>query len=319
VKPAPFEYHAPRTVDEAVAVLGEVGHDGKVLAGGQSLVPILNMRLASPPHQGGVHPVGGLDAVTGTDTEVRGGALVRQASVEHHDEAYAALPLLRQALTFVAHPVIRNRGTVVGSLAHADPSAELPAVLVLTGGVVEVVGGRGAREVAAADFFIGPLETAIAPDELAVAVRFPTFAAGTGTAFLERSRRHGDYALAGAAAAVSVADGVVRSARVSLVSVTDVPDVLDLSAVFEGREPAGVDWSTADNLVRQHIDPISDIQATAEYRSALACELAHRALAAAAAAQAADRAQGIHPNGLLPADRAQGIHPNGELPAGGGA
>jgi hypothetical protein len=105
---------------------------------------------------------------------------------------------------------------------------------------------------------------------------------------------------------------------VSLVSVPDVPDVLDLSAVVEGREPAGVDWSTADNLVRQHIDPISDIQATAEYRSALACELAHRALAAATA-QAADPAQGIHPNGLLPADRAQGIHPNGELPAGGGA
>jgi aerobic carbon-monoxide dehydrogenase medium subunit len=282
VKPAPFEYHAPRTVDEAVAVLGEVGHDGKVLAGGQSLVPILNMRLASPAHLVDVKQVGGLDAVTVTDIEVRVGALARQASVEHHHEAYAALPLLRQALTFVAHPVIRNRGTVVGSLAHADPSAELPSVLVLTGGVVEVVGARGAREVAAPDFFQGPLETAIAPDELAVAVRFPRFAEGTGTAFLERSRRHGDYALAGAAAAVTVADGVVSSARVSLVSVTDVPDVLDLTDRFGGEEPSSVDWAAVDDAVHEHSDAVSDIHATAEYRVVLAAELARRALAQAA-------------------------------------
>jgi len=283
VKPAPFEYHAPRTVEEAVAVLGEVGHDGKVLAGGQSLVPILNMRLASPVHLVDVNQVHGLDAVTVTDDEVRVGALARQASVEHHDDAYAALPLLRQALTLVAHPVIRNRGTVVGSLAHADPSAELPAVLVLTGGVVEVAGGRGSREVGAADFFLGPLETAIAPDELAVAVRFPRFAAGTGTAFLERSRRHGDYALAGAAAAVTVADGVVRSARVSLVSVTDVPDVLDLTDRFGGQEPGAVDWGASDDAVHEHSDPVSDIHATAEYRTVLAVELARQALAQAAA------------------------------------
>ena len=289
MKPAPFEYHAPRTVDEAVAVLGEVGHDGKVLAGGQSLVPILNMRLASPAHLVDVNQVGGLDEVRVTDEEVRVGALARQASVEHHDDAYAALPLLRQALTWVAHPVIRNRGTVVGSLAHADPSAELPAVLVLTGGVVEVV-GRGSREVAAADFFHGPLETAIEPDELAVAVRFRRFPSGTGTTFVERSRRHGDYALAGAAAAVTVADGVVRSARVSLVSVTDVPDVLDLTDRCEGREPAEVDWAAADDAVRDHCDPVSDIHATAEYRIALACELTRRALAEATANATGDHA-----------------------------
>jgi carbon-monoxide dehydrogenase medium subunit len=294
VKPAPFEYHAPRTVDEAVAVLGEVGHDGKVLAGGQSLVPILNMRLASPAHLVDVNQVHGLDAVTVTDDEVRVGALARQASVEHHDDGYAALPLLRQALTLVAHPVIRNRGTVVGSLAHADPSAELPAVLVLTGGVVEVVGGRGAREVAAADFFLGPLETAIAPDELAVAVRLPRFPAGTGTAFLERSRRHGDYALAGAAAAVTVADGVVRSARVSLVSVTDVPDVLDLTDRFGGQEPGAVDWGASGDAVQEHSDPVSDIHATAEYRAVLAVELARQALAQAAASAESDRAAPAH-------------------------
>ncbi len=318
MKPAPFEYHAPRTVDEAVAVLGEVGHDGKVLAGGQSLVPILNMRLASPAHLVDVNQVDGLDAVTVTDTEVRVGALVRQASVEHHDEAYAALPLLRQALTFVAHPVIRNRGTVVGSLAHADPSAELPAVLVLTGGLVEVVGGRGARDVAAADFFQGPLETAIAPDELAVAVRFRRFAGGTGTAFLERSRRHGDYALAGAAAAVTVADGVVRSARLSLVSVTDVPEVLDLTDRFEGQEPSSVDWAAVGDAVHEHSDPVSDIHATAEYRAVLAAELARRALAQAAGNAMSGGAEPAHANHeSAPAKGALTHDLHGSAPGGG--
>ena len=317
MKPAPFTHHAPRTVEEAVAVLGEVGHDGKVLAGGQSLVPILNMRLASPAHLVDVNRVAGLDQVTVSEGEVRVGALARQASVEGHDTAYAALSLLRQALAFVAPPVIRNCGTVVGSLAHADPAAELPAVLALTGGVVEVASARGARAVAAGDFFLGPLETALEPDELAVAVRFRRFEAGTGTAFVERARRHGDYALAGAAAAVTVADGVVTRARLSLVSVTDVPDALDLTELFAGQEPGAVDWSDCADAVRGHAEPVTDIHATAGYREVLVVELARRALAQAA--QAADPAQGIHPNGQLPAGPAQGIHPNGQLPAGGRA
>ena len=290
MKPAPFTHHAPRTVEEAVAVLGEVGHDGKVLAGGQSLVPILNMRLAAPAHLVDVNRVSGLDDVSVTDGEVRVGALARQASVEHHDAAYAALPLLRQALTFVAHPVIRNRGTVVGSLAHADPAGELPAVLALTDGVVEVASARGRREVPAAELFLGPLETSLAPDELAVAVRFRRLGPGTGTAFLERARRHGDYALAGAAAAVTVADGVVTGARLSLVSVTDVPARLDVTSLFAGREPAGIDWSAVEDAVRRHVDPVSDIHATAGYRCALAVELARQALAQAAGVVAPHRA-----------------------------
>jgi carbon-monoxide dehydrogenase medium subunit len=120
-----------------------------------------------------------------------------------------------------------------------------------------------------------------------VAARFPLFGAGTGTAFVERARRHGDYALAGAAAAVTVVDGVVRRARVSLVSVTDVPDVLDLTGAFEGQDPGGLDWAAADDLVREHVDPVSDIHATAEYRTALVCELVHRCLAQAAASAVA--------------------------------
>ena len=157
MKPAPFVHHAPRSVDEAVAVLAQVGHDGKVLAGGQSLIPILNMRLASPAHLVDINRVAGLADVAVTDTEVRVGALVRHAQLEHHDEAYAALPLLRQALVNVAHPVIRNRGTTVGSIAHADAAGEMPAMLALTDGVVEAVSAAGAREIAVADFFQGAL------------------------------------------------------------------------------------------------------------------------------------------------------------------
>mgnify|MGYP006325147681 FL=1 len=197
MKPGPFVHHAPTTVDEAVAVLGEVGHDGKVLAGGQSLIPVLSMRLANPGHLVDINGLAGLDAVHVTDTAVRIGALVRHAGLEQHEEAATALPLLRQALRNVAHPAIRNRGTTVGSIAHADPAGEMPSVLVLTDGVVEAVGPGDRREIAATDFFLGPLETSLADDELVEAVRFTRFGPGTRTAFLESSRRHGDYALAG--------------------------------------------------------------------------------------------------------------------------
>jgi carbon-monoxide dehydrogenase medium subunit len=287
VKPAPFVHHAPRTVAEATSVLGEVGHDGKVLAGGQSLIPILSMRLATPAHLVDINLVGdfpGVEVAAGAGGEwVRVGALVRHAQLERHDGAYAALPLLRQALTHVAHPVIRNRGTTVGSIAHADAAGEMPAILALTEGVAEVAGPSGRREIPAAELFLGALETALEPDELITAVRFRQLPAGTGTAFAERARRHGDYALAGAAAAVTITDGVVTAARLSFVSVTDVPDVLDASDLFRGVEPRGADWSRAASAVRDHVDPQADIHATAEYRGMLAAELARQTLAAASA------------------------------------
>lgn len=282
MKPAPFVHHAPRTVEEAVAVLGEVGHDGKVLAGGQSLIPVLNMRLATPAHLVDINAVAGLDTVEVRGGAVRVGALARQRRVERSEEVAAALPLLCEALTFVAHPVIRNRGTCVGSLAHADAAAELPAVLALTGGVVEVVGPGGRREVPVADFFRGALETALAADELAVAARFPLLPPGTGTVFTESARRHGDYALAGVAAAVSIQDGVVSSARASFVSVTDVPLVLDVTEAVRGQEAPLARWDGAADLVHDVVDPESDIHASAGYRRALVTELARRAFADAA-------------------------------------
>jgi carbon-monoxide dehydrogenase medium subunit len=282
VKPSPFVHHGPRSVAEAVAVLAEVGHDGKILAGGQSLIPILSMRLAAPGHLVDINGLPGLDQVEVTEDEVRIGALVRHAQLERHTGAYDALPLLRQALRNVAHPAIRNRGTTVGSLAHADPSGEMPAVLVLTDGVIEAATAAGTREIAARDFFLGPLESALGEEEMAVSARFRRFGPGTGTAFAETARRHGDYALAGVAAAVTVADGVITCARASFVSVTATPGVLDLTDVVGGQEPGHARWDAAVERVRAHVDPEGDIHATAEYRRLLAGAVAARVLAEAA-------------------------------------
>lgn len=284
MKPAPFVHHAPRTVDEAVAALNAVGHDGKVLAGGQSLIPLLSMRLASPGHLVDVNGVAGLDTVEVTDEHVRVGALVRHGDLERHDGAAAALPLLRQAVRHVAHPAIRTRGTTVGSIAHADPAGEMPAVAVLTGAVVEAVGPGGPREIPAAAFFEGPLETTLAPDELVVAVRFGRFSAGTRTGFSESARRSGDYALAGVALAVALDGEVVRTAHAAFVSVTPVPDVLDLTPVLAGRSVGDLPLADVADAVAQHVDPEADLHASAEYRRMLAAELTRRLLPTVVAA-----------------------------------
>ncbi len=240
------------------------------------------MRLASPAHLVDINAVVGLDEVTITAEAVRVGALVRHAGLESHEGAYAASPLLRRALRHVAHPAIRNRGTTVGSIAHADAAGEMPAILALTDGVVEVVGPAGPREIEWHDFFLGALETSLAEDELAVAARFPRLPVAAGTAFAERARRHGDYAMAGVAAAVVVEDGVVASARLSFVSVTDVPGCLDVTETVRGCEPDTIDWSVCDDLIRGHLSPEADIHATAGYRAMLATRLAHLTLVEAA-------------------------------------
>ncbi|MEO6996805.1 MAG: FAD binding domain-containing protein [Terracoccus sp.] len=282
MKPAPFVHHLPRSVEEAVAVLAEVGHDGKVLAGGQSLIPILNMRLASPGHLVDINHVAGLGDIEITLDAVRVGALVRHSGLERSDAAHLALPLLRQAVVNVAHPAIRNRGTTVGSIAHADVAGEMPAVLALCDGTVEVAGPRGIHEVGWHDFFLGALETVLRPDELAVATRFNRVPPGSGTAFAESSRRSGDYALAGVAVCVTVSDGVVSAASASFVSVTDVPSVLALTPILRGLDPASGEFADAldeaAEAVREHVSPETDIHASADYRRMLVAELTRRAL-----------------------------------------
>jgi aerobic carbon-monoxide dehydrogenase medium subunit len=293
MKPPVFQYHRPGTVAEALAVLAEVGHDGKVLAGGQSLVPLLNMRLAAPAHLVDVNWLGELDEVARGPEGVRVGALARHARVERDPGAAEAVPLLGQAIADIAHAAIRNRGTVVGSLVHADPAAELPAVLVLLGGWMELVSaGGGPRRVAAADFFLGPLESAVRPGELATAAVFPAPPAGGGSAWVEVARRHGDYAVCGVGALVELDRGLrVASARAALISVGAVPAVVDLTDALGGRPHDAADWAAAGRLAAGAVDPEDDIHATAAYRRHLAGVLTARA-ARAAAAHAAERLEG---------------------------
>jgi carbon-monoxide dehydrogenase medium subunit len=258
VKPAPFRYHRPATPAEAWETLA-ADEGAKVLAGGQSLVPLLSMRLASPPALVDINAVAGLDAIEvrgeGEDRAVYVGALVRHADLLASAEAREVQPLLAQALAHVAHPTIRNRGTSVGSLVHADSAAELPAVLALLGGSLEVGSVRGTRTVGAQDLFVGPLESSLAPDELALGALFPGLPAGAGVAFGEVSRRHGDYALCGVAALVHGG-----SVTASYLSVSDVPTVVDLTGVPE--EEMG-------DAALEHLAPVGDIHGTADYRSHL--------------------------------------------------
>ena len=296
VKPPPFTYHRPESVAEALDVLADAGADGKVLAGGQSLLPLLSMRLAAPHRLVDVNRLADLAYVRSGPDGVRVGALARHAAVLRDDAAAAVQPLLRQALQLVAHPTIRNRGTSVGSLAHADPSGELTAVLALTGGTVTLASTSGRRDVPAAEFFVGPLESAIRPGELAVEAFFPAVPARTGTAFVEVSRRHGDYAVAGVAAAVTLADdGTVTGARTAYLTMGPVPSAVDLGDVAraaalrrpDADEPAA--WRDAAEHAVAGLEPDDDIHATAAYRAELA-----RVLTARALAEATRNAEGGH-------------------------
>jgi aerobic carbon-monoxide dehydrogenase medium subunit len=285
MKPPVFAYHRPRTLAEALDVLAEVGHDGKVLAGGQSLVPLLNMRLAAPAHLVDVNWLAELDQVVVDDRAVRVGAVARHARVEHDRAATGAIPLLGQAIADIAHDTVRNRGTVVGSLVHADPAAELPAVLVLCGGTMELASaGGGSRRVAAADFFLGPLESALRPGELATTAEFPRPPLGSGSAWVEVARRHGDYAVCGVGVLVVLDQGLrVGSARAACISVGPVPVPVDLTDALGGQPHDAADWAAAGRLAAAAVDPEDDIHATAAYRRHLAGVLTARAARAAAA------------------------------------
>ena len=278
MKPPPFAYHRPSTVAEAVEILAEVGDGGKVLAGGQSLVPLLNMRLAAPSALVDINRLTELAYVDTDEATVRVGALARHAQTERDPHAFAALALLREATRSVAHPTIRNRGTTVGSLVHADPAAEMPAVLAVLDGTLEVRSAGGAREVPAAELFVGPMESSLRPGELAVAARFPRPPARSGTAFVELARRHGDYAMAGLAAVVATdPDGALTRARVAYISLGPGPVVVDLADAITGSG-GGLDPARVRALVDDRIDPEDDIHATADYRRHLAHVLTDRAL-----------------------------------------
>jgi carbon-monoxide dehydrogenase medium subunit len=281
VKPAPFDYVAPATLEEALDALARGGDDAKILAGGQSLVPMLNMRLARPRLVIDLNGVRGLDALRAEGDRLVVGALVRQRALERW--AAARSPLLAEALRAIGHLAIRTRGTVAGSIAHADPAAELPAVLLACDGVVVARSVRGERVIPAADFFLGPLTTALAGDEIVTEARFALPGAGAGWGFAEVARRHGDFALAGAVAVVSRAGaGPVRAARLALFGVDGTP-VLSAPAAqgLEGHDPKPARVQDAARAAAAALSPTSDLHASADYRRRAAAVLAERVLAAA--------------------------------------
>jgi 2-furoyl-CoA dehydrogenase FAD binding subunit len=271
MKPAPFAYLRPSTLEEALTALaGEQG--AKVLAGGQSLVPLLSMRLAAPSMLVDINALPDLGHITCDAAEgggVRIGALARHAEVLASAEAADTQPLLALALSHVAHPTIRNRGTTVGSLVHADAAAEMPMVLRLLEGSVDVASVRGRRTIPAEELFAGPLESTLAHDEIAVEAFFPALPVGGGVAFQEIARRHGDYALVGVAALVETDGGEVVRARVGFVSVSDVPVVVDVTDALD--DPAA--------KALAELEPADDIHATADYRAHLVRVLTPRVLA----------------------------------------
>ncbi len=279
MKPAPFDYLRPGSLAEAAAALaGEP--NAKVLAGGQSLVPLLSMRLAAPSMLVDINGLPDLAGIEVTDDGVRIGALARHADVLASADAARVQPLLAMALSHVAHATIRNRGTTVGSIIHADAAAEMPAVLRLLGGSVDVESSSGRRTIPADELFVGPLETSLHHDEIAVEAFFPALPSGAGVAFDEIARRHGDYAMCGVAALVRVEGGSVVEARAGYLSVNDTPQVVDLSGVLAG----GVDDDTlaaAGEAALAQLDPGDDIHATAAYRAQLVRVLTSRVLRSA--------------------------------------
>ena len=284
MKPSAFEYHRPGTLDEALGVLADLGADGKVLAGGQSLVPMLNMRLAAPRHLVDINRLAELARIDVTQDAVTVGAIARHAEVEHSAAAERVLPLLRQALTHVAHPTIRNRGTTVGSIVHADPAGEMPSVLALLGGSVQLASVSANRVVPVEDFFLAPLESAARPGELATSVTFPIPPRHTGTAWLEVSRRAGDYAVCGLGALVTLDEDLrIATARGTYVSMGPTPVSVDFTGLVGGSSYDAADWSAAARFAESVVDPEEDIHATAEYRRHLAGVLTGRALKAATA------------------------------------
>ena len=288
MKPARFRYFAPRTVDEAVNLLAEHsdGGDGaRVLAGGQSLVPLMNMRLAHPGVLVDINEIGDLAYVRPWDGGLAIGPLTRDAAIERDATVAQRLPLLQEAAHYVGHPAIRNRSTVGGSISHADPAAELPAVMVALNAEFEVRNRKGSRVLSAQDFFKGYLQTSMEDGDLLAEIRVPGLPSRSGSAFVEFARREGDFALAGIAAVVALdEDGTIADARLGLCSVGPAPVRAHAAeAVLKGQHPGAELWAAAAAAVASALnDPPSDIHGSADYRRHLARVLTEQALATAA-------------------------------------
>ena len=281
MKPPPFKYHAPATVEEAAGLLARYGYDAKILAGGQSLIPTMNFRLSQPAVLIDLNPVTDLDYITPTrDGGIRIGAMTRHTTVEKSDLVADIAPLISETMPWIAHPQIRNRGTFGGSIAHADPASELPAVLLTLGGRVLATSQRGGRWIEAEDLFLGLFTTSLEPDEMLTAVSFGPMPARSGTAMREVSRRHGDYALVGVTAMVELnASGACVNARMTYFGVGDGPVAAPQAvATLIGQQPTpeaikAAAYVAADADIPE---PNEDIHATTAYRRHLVSVLGQR-------------------------------------------
>lgn len=289
MKPAPFAYARPSTLDEALDLLAEHGDEAKVLAGGQSLIPVMNFRLAQPAVVIDVNRVAGLDGLETTEEGgLRIGALVRQSRLERSAVVAERAPLLAAAVPWIAHPQIRNRGTVGGSISHSDPKAELPAVMTALGARYRLLrrgdGGTEQRWVPARGFCTGLFQTCLGADELLAEIEIPPWPAASGAAFVEVARRHGDYATVGLAATVRLdGDGRYAEARLAFLSVGDRPRLAEAAERLLGEAPSEALFAAVGEAARSEIEPASDVHATADYRRHLAGVLVRRALGEATA------------------------------------
>ena len=280
MKPGVFEYARPSSLDEALAVLAERGDDVSVLGGGQSLVPLLNMRLARPTVLLDINRVPGLDTVAVTQGGIRAGALVRAAVLEHHAQARAALPALAEAISHIGHPQIRNRTTIGGNIAHADPSSELPGVLACLDGSVELTSTAGARTLPWSDFFVTVFTTARQPHELVTGVHFPA-PAGWEFSFSEMARRHGDFPMVALTVGLQLDGDRVVGLRLAATGVSDRP--VRLAGVEQAAAGRRMDAAAIDELARlaaAEFAPRADAAGSAAYRRHLLATLLRRCLAA---------------------------------------
>lgn len=282
MKPAPFRYLAPQSVDEALAYLSQYGYEAKLLAGGQSLIPTMNFRLAQPGILIDLNRIANLGYVLPTqEGGVRIGTMTRQRTVEQSVLVAERAPLMTAAMPHIAHVQIRNRGTIGGSLAHADPAAELPAVVLALGGTLMVQGVAGARRVDVDDFYVGLFATDLAPDEMLTEIELPPQGAHSGYAIHEIARRHGDFALVGVTAYVELGeDGVCNLARLIYFSVGEGPvSATSGAAMLIGEQPSAALFdAVVEQAATVDLDPPSDIHASARYRRHLAKVLGRRAL-----------------------------------------
>lgn len=282
MKPVDFHLHRPGTLEEAITLLAEHGDDAKVLAGGQSLVPLLNFRLARPEHVVDIGRLASLANIRRSSEGLRLGAMVTYARAERSQAVAEDAPLVTAALPFIAHKPIRARGTIGGSVAHGDPAAELPAVIRALDAVMIATGPRGVRQIPAADFFLGNLVTALGADEILTAIDLDRAAPGTGAAFCEVGRRQGDFALVGAGAQVTVAGGVVTEVRIALTGISGVPHrAVEAEQLLTGVAPEELDIAAAADATRAAVNPSGDLHATAEYRRDVAGVLLGRAVTTA--------------------------------------